>query len=141
MQFTMVGLKKLTNEELMFLILYLIGTLLGVIVLLILLSVYNKSDFFFLKTTDLKFYGLFLAGFTMCAIVMFSAINYSGWNDIFVILSSILGIALLTIFVMFILNINFLFLSSKDDFIYTLGALIFLKVGIATFQRVIVFFT
>ena len=141
MQLSMAELKKLTNEEIMFFVMYLFATLLGTITVFIILSVYNNTDFFFLNTDDMKFYGLFITGFAMCAIVMSSAINYSGWNNFFIILSILIGIAILITFTMFIFNINIFFLDSKVNFIYVLGFLLFSKVGIATIQRVVVLLT
>ena len=140
MQFTITELKQLTNEKVMFYVTYLLATVLGIIALFILISTSNNSDFFFLTTEDMKFYGLFSTGFIMCAFVISSSANYSGWNNVFVILSVLIGITLLITFTMFILNINFLVLNSKSNFIYVLGFLIFLKVGIATIQRIIVLF-
>ena len=134
-------MKKLNKEEGMFYGMYLLATFLSVFALFLVLSVYNKTNFFFLRSDNDKFYGLFALGFVLCALVIDSSTKYSGWSNIFVLLSIVIGIALFTILALFFFNIDIGILTSKSDFIYLLGIGIFLKVGIATIQRIIVYFS
>ena len=132
------GMIKMTDNQLMFYGLYMLATLLGIIAALIVVSVYNKNDFFILKNDNSKFYGLFVVGFVMCSLTMNSAISYSGWTNLFLIISSLLGIALLLTLIVFYFNIQVVFLSNKTSLIYFLASLIFVKVGLATVHRILV---
>ena len=136
-----MNLKKLKTEEGMFYGLYLLATFLSVIAFFIVLSVYNKSNIPFLNTDEDKFYGLFAVGFVLCALVIDSSTKYSGWSNIFVLLSIIMGIALFGLLALFFYNIDLGILTTKSDFIYLLGIGIFIKVGIATIQRFVVYAT
>ena len=129
---------KMNNVDLTFYGMYILATLLGVIIILIGNSVYNKSDFYFLKSENAKFYGLFITGFVMCSLVMDSSVKTSGWNNIFVLLSSLVGFALLITLILFFFNIELVFLNNKANLIFLLITLIFIKVGIATIHRIVV---
>ena len=131
---------KLNDINLTFYIMYLIATVLGIIIAFIGISVYNKTDFFFLKSESMKFYSIFIIGFTMCSLVMNSAINVSGWNDLFVILSSLVGMALIITLILFTFNVQSMILNNKSNLIYFLISLIFLKVGLATIHRIVVLY-
>ena len=120
----MITLKKLTTNEGMFYGLYLLATFLSIIALFLLLSVYNNTSFPFLNSDEDKFYGLFALGFVLCALVIDSSTKFSGWSNIFVLLSIILGIALFGLLVLFFYNIDLGILTTKSDFIYLLGVIL-----------------
>ena len=135
----MFYLKKLNNEQGLFYGMYLLATLLSVLGLFIILSVYNQTNFLFLKSDTDKFYGLFVVGFVLCALVIDSSTKFAVWTNIFVLLSIVIGIAKFEIFGLFFFNIDLGILTQKSDFIYLLGLGIFLKVGIATIHRILVY--
>ena len=137
--FIMFYLLKLIIELGLFYGMFLLATLLSVLGLFIILSVYNQTNLLFLKTDTDKFYGLFVVGFVLCALVIDSSTKFAGWTNIFVLLSIVIGIALFVIFGLFFFNINLGILTQKSDFIYLLGLGIFLKVGIATIHRILVY--
>ena len=132
-------MKKLNKEEGMFYGMYLLATFLSVFAFFLILSVFNKTNFLFLNSDDDKFYGLFALGFVLCALVIDSSTKYSGWSNIFILLSIVIGIALFVIFALFFFSIDLGFLD-KSDFINLLGIGIFLKVGIATIHRILVMY-
>ena len=132
-------MKKLNKEEGLFYGMYLLATFLSVFAFFLILSVFNKTNFLFLNSDDDKFYGLFALGFVLCALVIDSSTKYAGWSNIFILLSIVIGIALFVILVLFVYKVDFGILTKTSDFIYLLGIGIFLKVGIATIQRIFVY--
>ncbi len=113
---------------------YLLAAGLGLLGLVIFIARLNEIELPFISDDKGTFLILSVLGFLMCTLAMNIAIEKYGWTDIFVVLSSLLGI--LVVFLMGIVIFNLPFISTDRDALNLLIVLLGMKVLLTNSQRI-----
>lgn len=113
---------------------YLLAAGLGLLGMIIFIAHLNETELPFISDDKGAFLTLSVIGFLMCSLAMNVAIEDYGWTDIFVVLSSLLGI--LVVFLVGIVVFNLPFISTDRDALNLLVVLLGMKVLLTNSHRI-----
>ncbi len=113
----------------------ILGSILGVLAIIVTISVFTTLDFTFISTDRISFYILSGIGLTMCMVTFPIRSNFQKkfkWTSLLSISSIILGAAATTLFILVLLNVPISFVTNEKIAIVIMGSIILVKWIIST---------
>ncbi len=118
-------------------LIYLIAFFIGLIAILLVIARLEARNLPYIYNDRTAFFVLAGIGFIGCTMVMGKALEKYGFSDPLVFISSVLGVIITILFVMFLFKINIPFITNDYEAFLALGLLITSKIFLANFQKLV----